>query len=87
MFRSQALFEQKQTYELELAHTRAKYEEEASHVKEDEAKIFEDVMEKQREQLESAHSTTEREKHQIINVSAHNISKQMFQWSETIIKK
>lgn len=82
MFCSQALFEQKQTYELDLAQTRAKFEEEATHVKEDEAKVLEEVMEKHTAQLESAHSATEREKNQIINVGTHIIRKQMFWWLE-----
>lgn len=56
-----------------MAQARAKYEEEAAHVKEDEAEAFEEVMEQHREQLESAHSAAEREKNQIINVGAHII--------------
>ncbi|XP_053488909.1 protein FAM184A [Ictalurus furcatus] len=62
-----ALCEQKQNYELDLAQARAKYEEEATHVKEDEAKVLEEFMEKHRVQLESAHNAAEREKTQLVN--------------------
>lgn len=78
MLGSQALSEQKHAYELDLAQARAKYEEQAAHVKEDEAKVLEEVMEKHRVQLESARSTTEREKNQLINVGAHIFRRQMF---------
>lgn len=61
-----------------MAQAQAKYEEEATHVKEDEAEALEEVMEKHRVQLESAHSAAEREKNQLINVGAHIIRKQMF---------
>lgn len=82
VLRSQALCEQKQNYELDLAQARAKYEEEATHVKEDEAKVLEEFMEKHRVQLESAHNAAEREKTQLVNVRARIIRKQMFWWAE-----
>lgn len=71
MLHSQALCEQKQAYELDLAQARAKYEEEAIQMKEDEAEVLKEVMEKHRAQLESAQSATEREKNQLVNVGAH----------------
>ncbi|GAA6101926.1 protein FAM184A isoform X2 [Tachysurus ichikawai] len=62
-----ALFEQKQAYELDLAQARSKYEEEAIHIKENEAEALNEVMEKHRAQLERAHSAAEREKDQLVN--------------------
>lgn len=70
MLFSQALFEQKQAYELDLAQARSKYEEEAIHIKENEAEALNEVMEKHRAQLERAHSAAEREKDQLVNVGA-----------------
>lgn len=78
VIRSQALYEQKQAYELDLAQARAKYGEEAAHVKEDEARVLDEALEKQRVQLESAHSAAEREKNQLINVGAYIIGQRRF---------
>lgn len=66
----QSLREEKQNYERELAQARAKYEEEAAHVKEGQAQVLEELMEKHRAQLESARTATEREKNQLLNASA-----------------
>ncbi|XP_036449835.1 protein FAM184A [Colossoma macropomum] len=62
-----SLREEKQSYELELAQARAKYEEEAARVKEGQAQALEELMEKHRAQLESARTTAEREKNQLLN--------------------
>ena len=67
----QSLREEKQSYELELAQARAKYEEEAAQVKEGQAQALEELMEKHRAQLESARTTAEREKNQLLNASVH----------------
>ncbi|XP_072545103.1 protein FAM184A isoform X2 [Salminus brasiliensis] len=62
-----SLREEKQNYELELAQARAKYEEEAAHVEEGQAKALEEMKEKHWAQLESARTASEREKNQLLN--------------------
>ncbi|KAK1793134.1 hypothetical protein P4O66_011540, partial [Electrophorus voltai] len=62
-----SLREEKRSCELELAQAQAKYEEEAAHMKEDQAKALEELNEKHRVQLESACSAAEREKNQLLN--------------------
>ncbi|XP_039603584.1 protein FAM184A isoform X3 [Polypterus senegalus] len=57
-----ALKEEKQIYEKEIMSIRAKYEEEAAHFKEAQARALEELSKKHRATLESTQSTAEREK-------------------------
>ncbi|XP_059376039.1 protein FAM184A isoform X1 [Carassius carassius] len=62
-----SLCEEKQSYEMELERTRAKYEEETACLKESQAESLEELKEKHRVQQESAHNAAEREKNQLLS--------------------
>ncbi|ROJ78750.1 Protein FAM184A [Anabarilius grahami] len=62
-----SLREEKQSYDMELAQIRAKYEEETACLKESQAESLEELKEKHRIQQESARNSAEREKNQLLS--------------------
>lgn len=67
----QSLREEKQSYDMELAQIRAKYEEETACLKESQAESLEELKEKHRVQQESARNAAEREKNQLLSVRTY----------------
>jgi len=65
------LREEKQSYEMELAQIRDKYEEETACLKESQAESLEELKEKHRVQQESARNAAEREKNQLLSVKTY----------------
>lgn len=70
-FFGQTLREEKASHEKDMSNVRARSEEEASQMKESQARALEEVGKKHRVTLENALNNAEKEKNRLLAVSTH----------------
>jgi len=74
----QTLREEKTSHEKDMNSVRALYEEEASQMKESQARALEEVAKKQRVTLENALTNAEKDKNRLLAVSTHTNTPSFF---------